>query len=271
MNLRLLSLLLIFAVSCAAPPVKETVVEDIKKAPEDTNIPGLERFFKRSEGDSIRAGQVIEKHNIIQQLTHLRLMDKGGKKYYLLERENITEMINAVTEGIYLDYVIINKHGDIIYTKKNDSLFGTNVNEGYEDTPLKKCFSMRRGVYFEDISLITPASKTYSLYVSTPVYVQQNFHGILVMLIDISKISEILEKNTDVVNRDGLIKITDDYTKINSRINNETDFNFAEILRDGAAEIEKPCGIIDLKTFRFNSISWILLKKKEQPLTSYNR
>ncbi len=267
MKFRILILLLISAVSCSAPPVKE----EVKVAVQDTNIPSLEKFFKRSEGDSIRAGQVIEKHNIVQQLTHLRLMDKGGKKYYLLERENITEMINAVTEGIYLDYVIINKHGDIIYTKKNDSLFGTNVNEGYEETPLKKCFSMRRGVYFEDISLITPGAKTYSLYVSSPVYVQQNFHGILVMLIDISKISEILEKNTDVVNSKGVIKITDDYSRINSMINENIGLNINDAVRDGAANMETSNEEIDLKTFNFNSISWILVKKKAQTLTSYNR
>lgn len=267
MKFRILALLLIFAVSCSAPPVKK----EITKAPEDTNISSLEKFFKRSEGDSIRAGQVIEKHNIIQQLTHLRLMDKGGKKYYLLERENITEMINAVTEGIYLDYVIINKHGDIIYTKKNDTLFGTNVNEGYEETPLKKCFAMRRGVYFEDVALITPGSETYSLYVSAPVYVQQNFHGILVMLIDISKISEILEKNTDVVNRDGVIKITDDYSRINSAIQENIGLKINDAVRDGEISMEKSAEEINLKSFNYNSISWILVKKKTQTLTSYNR
>jgi energy-converting hydrogenase A subunit M len=256
-----------FAVSCSAPPVKEA----IKKTAEDTSVSSLEKFFKRSEGDSIRAGQVIEKHNIIQQLTHLRLMDTGGKKYYLLERENITEMINSVTEGIYLDYVLINKHGDIIYTRKNDSLFGTNVNEGYEETPLKKCFTMRRGVYFEDVALITPASTTYSLYVSSPVYVQQNFHGILVLQIDISKISEILEKNTDVVNSKGIIKIADDYSRINSRVHETISLNLNDVMRDGKMSMETPTEEIDLKSFNFNSISWILVKKKTQTLTSYNR
>lgn len=267
MKFRFISLLLIFAVSCSAPPVKE----EVKVIPEDTNISSLEKFFKRSEGDSIRAGQVIEKHNIVQQLTHLRLMDTGGKKYYLLERENITEMINAVTEGIYLDYVIINKHGDIIYTKKNDSLFGTNVNEGYEETPLKKCFAMRRGVYFEDVALLTPASTTYSLYVSTPVYVQQNFHGILVLQIDISKISEILEKNTDVVNSKGIIKIADDYSRINSRVHENIGLNLDSAVRDGKISMETSTEEIDLKSFNFNSISWILVKKKTQTLTSCNR
>lgn len=266
MKPRILFLLLIFAISCSAPPVKEA-----KKSEQDTNISSLEKFFKRSETDSLRAGEVIQKRNIIQQLTHLKLMDKGGKKYYLLERENITAMINAVTEGIYLDYVLINKHGDIIYTKNNDSLFGTNVNEGYEATPLKKCFSMKRGVYFEDVSLITPASTTYSLYVSAPVYVEQNFHGILVLQIDISKIKEILEKDTDVINRDGIIKISSDYTMINSRIPGYSDLNLDEMNKDGRLPSVISTAEMDLKPFNFNSIQWLLVKKKTRELASCDR
>ncbi len=267
MKPKILFLLIVFALSCSAPPVKK----ETAKAEQDTNISSLEKFFKRSESDSLRAGEVIQKRNIIQQLTHLKLMDKGGKKYYLLERENITAMISAVTEGIYLDYILINKHGDIIYTKNNNSLFGTNVNEGYEATPLKKCFSMKRGVYFEDVSLLTPASTTYSLYVSAPVYVEQNFHGILVLQIDISKIKEILEKDTDVINRDGIIKITSDYSRINSRIPGYSDLNLDKTDKDGRPISVISTGEMDLKPFNFNSIQWLLVKKKAQELASCDR
>jgi len=258
MKFRILCLLFVFAVSCSVPAVKV----EVKKPGKDANVSVLKEFFVRSESDSVRAGAVIEKHNIIQQLTHLRLMDTGGKKFYLLERENITEMINSVTEGIYLDYVLINKHGDIIYTRNNDSLFGTNVNEGYEETPLKKCFVMRRGVYFEDVSLLTPTSSVYSLYVSTPVYVQQKFHGILVLQIDIFKINEILEKDTEIVNRKGIIKIAADTAKINSLMPGYSKINPDEIDRKAGIKIGGGNTDFDLKSFRFNSISWILVKKK---------
>ena len=267
MKMRLIPLILIVAFSCSAPSVKEEikpVIEQVKKIeqPADTNISTLEKFFKRSESDTSRAGAVIQRHNIIQQLTHLKLMDKGGKKFYLLERENITEMINSVTEGIYLDYILINKYGEIIYTKSNDSIFGTNVNEGYVETPLKKCFSNKGEIYFEDVALITPSSKTYSLYVSSPVYVQNSFHGILVMQIDISKIHELLERETDVINREGLIKVTSDRARINSIISNYTNFNINEIEKKGSMSILASGEEIDLRAFNFKSISWILVKKK---------
>ena len=256
MKIRLSLLLLVFALACSAPPVK-----NIEPAA-DNNVTTLEKFFQRSESDTARAGAVIQKHNIIQQLTHLKLMDRGGTKFYLLERENITEMINAVTEGIYLDYILINRHGDIIYTKSNDSIFGTNVNEGYEATPLRNCFANRGEIYFEDVSLITPASKTYSLYVSSPVYVQNSFHGILVMQIDISKVHELLEKETDVINREGLIKVASDSARINSQIGNYSDFNLSEIKETGSSRINAAGEELSLKAFNFRSISWIIVKKK---------
>ncbi len=258
MKFRILCLLLLFAVSCSAPPVTKM----IKKVEPDTNLSNLEKFFIRSESDSLRAGKVIEKYNIIQQLTHLKLMDRGGKKFYLLERENITEMINSVTEGIYLDYVLVNKHGEIIYTKNNNSLFATNVNEGYEDTPLKKCFAMKKGVYFEDVSLITPTAGTYSLYVSAPVYVQQNFHGILILQIDISKINALLEKDTDVINREGIVKITSDSAKINSKIVNYSNINLDEMDKKGILSMDTATEEMEIKPFNFKSISWIIVKKK---------
>jgi len=117
--------------SCSAPSPKVEAVKpsEVKKQSE---VDTLEKFFKRSENDSVKAGDVLQKHNIIQHLTHLRKMDRGGKKYYLLEKDDITEMIRSVTEGIYLDYILVNKNGDIVYTKNNDEMFGINVNTGYD-------------------------------------------------------------------------------------------------------------------------------------------
>jgi hypothetical protein len=186
--------------SCSSQPV-------IVDAPQSGDIYKLEKFFLRSETDSVNAGAVLEKYKIIQHLTHLRRMDTGGKKYYLLEKDDITKMINSVTEGIYLDYILINKHGDIIYTNKNKSLFGSNVNSGFEASPLYKCFMNRTGVYFGDVSYITPSSSIFSLYISSPVYVEGNFHGVLILQVDTKKISGILDNGTEVFSRDGIIRV----------------------------------------------------------------
>jgi hypothetical protein len=114
-------------------------------------------------------------------------MDSGGQKYYLLEKQDITEMINSVTEGIYLNYILINKIGDIVYSKNDDDLFGLNINKENDSTPIKKCFSNRGGIYFEDITNTVPLSEN-SLFISSPVYVEDDFHGVLILQVDVKKI-----------------------------------------------------------------------------------
>ena len=258
-------IILVLFLSCGTEPVKVEVkkVEEVK--PEVVKIGDLEileTFFKRSELDSNRAGKVLEKEKVIQHLTHLWKMDRGGKKYYLLEKDDITEMIKSVTEGIYLDYIMINKYGDIIYTRSNNELFGTNVNSGYEGTPLQKCFLNRTGVFFEDVSYIAPSSKIYSLYISSPVYVEGSFHGILILQVDIKKISEILEKETEIFSRDGIIRVTPVEKKIFTKYSGYDKIDMINLDANKVEVINQADGKLKFKKFNFREIDWILMNKE---------
>jgi len=241
-------------------PVEIIKLPEIIK-PDDMNI--LERFFKRSESDSIKAGNVLQKHKIIQHLTHLRKMDSGGKKYYLLEKDDITKMINSVTEGIYLDYIMINKNGDIIYTNRNDDLFGTNIYKGYEKTPLQKCFLSRTGVFFEDVSFIAPSSKIYSLYLSSPVYVEGNFHGVLILQVDIKKISEILDPEIEILSRDGVIRVSPFEERIFSKYSGIAVIDMKNLDSNGETFLEYAEGKLRFSKFKFKEIDWIIMKKEK--------
>ncbi len=245
----------IFFLSCSSEPVKIDV-------PQSGNIKNLEKFFIRSESDSVKAGAVLEKYKIIQHLTHLRRMDSGGKKYYLLEKDDITKMINSVTEGIYLDYILINKHGDIIYTNNNESLFGLNVNIGFETSPLYKCFMNRTGVYFGDVSFITPSSSVYSLYISSPVYVEGNFHGVLILQVDTKKISGVLDSGTEVISRDGIIRITPFDNRIFSKYSDFELIDMPSLDLTGVFVPEKNEEKFRFSKFEFKDINWILMNKE---------
>jgi len=256
--------LLIFPViflSCCTRPVK---VEDVKpvEVKKQSEVEILEKFFKRSENDSFKAGNVLQKHNIIQHLTHLRKMDRGGKKYYLLEKDDITEMIKAVTEGIYLDYILINKNGDIVYTRTNDELFGRNINSGYESSPVQKCFLKRSGVYFEDVSFIYPSSKIYSLYISTPVYVEGDFHGVLVFQVDTKKICEILEPGTEIFSRDGIIRVTALGDRIFLKYPGFQNIDINSLDSNGVTSSVFSDGKIRFLKFNYKEINWILANKE---------
>jgi hypothetical protein len=256
---RYIILIIVISLSCATPPEKK--VQIVKKEIfRSENLTRLQNFFKRSELDSIRAKNVIEKHRIIQHLSHLKKMDNGKRKYYLLEKENITEMIRSVTEGIYLDYILINKHGEIVYTKNNDELFGTNVNEGF-NPPLKKCFLNRDGVFFEDVSFILPSSKVYGLQISCPVVVEKEFHGTLILQVEINKINEILDSGTEIFSRDGIIRVTPFSERIFLKYS-----GFENILNSGFENnnpviVNLPAGKVIFSGFNYKEITWILAQK----------
>lgn len=250
----------VILLSYCTQPVKVEIVKPVE-VKKQSDVDALEKFFERSENDSIKAGNVLQKHNIIQHLTHLRKMDRGGKKYYLLEKDDITEMIKSVTEGIYLDYILINKDGDIVYTKKNDELFGINVNSGYDTSPVQKCFLKRSGVYFEDVSFINPSSKVYSLYISTPVYVEGNFHGVLVFQVDTKKICEILEPGTEIFSRDGIIRVTAFGDRIFSKFSGLQNIDMNSLDNNGVTSSVCTDGKIIFSKFNYKEINWILMNK----------
>ena len=254
----LLLISLIVLLSCVREDVR---IEDtnFKKS---TELDKLESFFKRSELDSIRACNIIKKHRIIQHLTHLRAMDSGGQKYYLLEKDDITEMINSVTEGIYSNYILINKIGDIVYSKNNDDLFGLNINKENEPVPIKRCFSNRGGVYFEDITNEAPLSKNYSLFVSSPVYVGEDFHGVLILQIDAKKINEILDTGTEILNRDGLFKVSPFEDKLLSKYSEFYKINLDILDKNEVFLLSTHNEKLKFSKFSFKNINWILMNRE---------
>ena len=256
----LLFLIILISISCSREIKSPEPISDNMDMQNLMDIKNLEAFFERSDHDAQMAMQVIEKHRIIQHLTHLKKMNSGGRKYYLLEKDSITEMIQSVTRGIYLDYILINRHGEIIYSRSNDDLFGQDVNTGYENTPLKRCFSMRgEETYFDDVSTITPGSSIYSLFVSKPVYIDNNFHGVLILQVDIQKIAELLEGGTDIISKEGIVRITSDNTPI---LSHHTSFPTIEAQAKAEGFFKDGTSIIYFEPFRFRNISWIVLTKK---------
>jgi hypothetical protein len=247
-------ILIIISVSCSAPPEKVQVFKS-------ENIAKLENFFKRSETDSIKARNVIEKHKIIQHLTHLKKMDNGGKKYYLLEKDNITEMIRSVTQGIYLDYILINKSGDIVYTRTNGELFGTNINNIY-DSPLKKCFINRGNVFFEDVSFSYPSTKVCSLHISSPIFVDGNFHGIFILQVEINKINEVLDNGTEIFSKDGIIRVTPFNDRVLLKYTGYENINMGDLESSGYIFINRPEGKIRFSIFNYKEITWIVAGKE---------
>ncbi len=248
----------VLILSCATSE-KQVITPTVTEPAFDLST--LEGFFKTAEADVFRAKQVVEKNKIIFNLTHLKLMNTGGRRYYLLERENITEMINAVTEGIYLDYILINKSGDIIYTRISESIFGCNINNGFEDTPLRKCYLSRAAVHFEDVSTMTTGSSILGMYVSVPVLSDGIFQGTLILQIDIERINRLFNDRTDIISREGLIRVTMDRTRILSQYSGFAGIDIPSLDKNSNWSDMSSGSRIDYSVFKYRDISWIIARR----------
>jgi len=255
---KIITLSVLFLLSCSAPVQK--VCEPLSfEALTDLTL--LEKFFRTSEEDVIRARDVVIRHGLIRNLSHLKKMNSGGTKYYLLERENITEMINAVTAGVYLDYIIINSGGDIIYTKSNNDIFGNNVNTGFNDTPVRKCFYSREGVHFEDVDMLTHSSNVLGLYVSVPVITEGAYQGSLILQIDIAGINRLFDSYTDIISREGTIRVTENRGRILSPYHAFSEIDFECLDRNRSWTTGNSEKHVNYSLFNYKNISWIIARE----------
>ncbi len=194
-----------FIASCASAPAI---------TPE---IGPLEEFFARCRSDMEKAKKVIVNHDLVKNLTHLQRMADGGDKYYLLERENITAMIRAVTVGVYFDFILINKQGAVVYSMANHAVFGKNVLTQLGKTALRDCYENRDTAIYLGTASILPADDRYTNAVSSKVSGANIMPGIFVLIIDASKIQEIIGEKASIIDSSGNYVLTGDREKINTR------------------------------------------------------
>ncbi|HOO72527.1 MAG TPA: hypothetical protein PK926_12265 [Spirochaetota bacterium] len=250
---KIITLLLVIITSCS-PQVKEEQRDLVVKT--------LEDFFIRCEQDIERASKVILDHDIIKNLTHLKMMNAGGRKYYLLERESISDMINAVTEGVYADYILINKEGDIIYTRTNDDIFGKNVRTSLAKTPLKACYENRDiPVFFQDVTPLSDANGEYYIFVSTKVKGGNTFPGIFILQFDVEKLREVLDKKTDIIGADGLFRLSGKPITPYTPYEYFSNINAPNPKNGDRGVFSRPGGTTSYRFFSHDTINWILIRE----------
>ena len=259
-------LIILFYPACSSGPVKkaDSGKQEIIPTGDFIDVKTIEDFFRRCEKDINRAREVIIKRDLIKNLTHLQNMDSGGKKYYLLERENITGMIKAVTENTYHDFILINKSGTVIYTMKSDDLFGKNVRTTLKSTPLNRCYENRNsGIHLEDMSISESLGNIYAIFISTKVTGDNSFPGIFILQVGADKIAELLSKKTAVIGTDGRYRIIHDREKM------LLDYPYADRITVGAGPENDRIyrfnlpgkGDIHYRFFKFKNLSWIIVSE----------
>ncbi len=238
---------------------------DEKKVTEDfIDVKSVNDFFRRSERDVARAREIVISRDLVKNLTHLQNMNAGGDRYYLLERENITKMIKAVTENVYFDFILINKSGTVIYTMRNEEIFGRNVKSYLKNTALGRCYDNRSNdIHVEDVTDFESMGRGNFIFFSTKVSGQNTFPGIFILQTGTDKIEDLLDKKTSIIGRDGKYRISHNHAII------YRDYPYAEKLLavlqhdvKGVFNLNIPeRGTITFSPVSFKNIFWILLSE----------
>ncbi len=257
-NSQFIIILLIFIAAC-----KITAIKTEKPADGKMPITNIIEFFKQSKNDMLNAKKVIIDKDLVINLSHLNFMNAGGKKYYLLERENITKMIESVTRTVYEDFILINKKGKIIYTKKNDDIFGKTIGGLLKNTPVMAAYKHRNiAINYEDVAEFLPGSSKYGFFISSKVSGRKSFPGIFILQVSLAKLQSLLIKNQFIVGQDGTIRVSNSHKPMQS-------FNcFANIKVKQVGSIDEELSFNcngDSYVYRiFNSahIHWYIITKK---------
>jgi hypothetical protein len=230
--------------------------------PPKINPDSLINFFRVCEIDIHNATRVIVERDIVRNLTHLQRMNQGGRKYYLLEREAISEMIKAVTKGLYEDFILINRHGTVVYSMVNDTIFAKGVKTYLVDTPLYDCFVNTVGdIYIKDITESPILSENPNLFISSPVVKENSLHGIFILQVDIKKIEEVMGTNSFIIDSEGTYRVS----RYREKIFNP--FPYFDKMSLSALSYKQVLPLIaEGKTyscypFTFKNLSWIVISE----------
>ncbi|MBP7604034.1 MAG: hypothetical protein KBA15_08910 [Spirochaetes bacterium] len=218
----------------------------------------LAEFFNLCARDASSGARVVEKHDIVKMLTHFLRMDGGGKKYYLLEREHISEMILAVTEGLYSDFILINRHGVVVYSRENDEIFGKNVRTGLSESPLARCFAQQdRALHVEDVAVFPSGSGRYGIFISSRIEVENTFHGIFILQAGVEKVEGYLDAGTEIVDYEGRYRVTPRKELMLS------DHPLRERMKPGVpGQFTDGAKKYESTPFEFNGIRWMIVGER---------
>ncbi len=222
----------------------------------------LKVFFAQCEKDINRAAEVVVEHDLIKNLTHLSEMNHGGRKYYVLERENTTRMISAVTGGIYSDYILLNRSGRVIYTRTNDRIFGMNVRGSYlQSTPLKRCYENRNGIHIEDSSRISSNDNGYYLFISRKVSGGNSMPGILILQVNVNRLWQLLGEQTVAIDHTGTLRLSRNQEHISRPYDHANLINFnpspEERIKD---HLVRSRTSLSYSYFDYRNLSWVLVR-----------
>jgi hypothetical protein len=225
------------------------------------DVSPLKSFFQLCESDLEKAAKVIVENDMVKNLSHLQRMDNGGNKYYLLEREAITAMIKSVTEGVYSDFILINRDGIVVYTMTNDKLFAGNVKTTLGKTALAACYENRdTSPYIVTVPSLPSDTGCY-IAVSSKVKGGNTMPGIFILMVDIQKIHKLIGEKSCIIGSNGNYEVAGDRRVINTHYSDFDKIDLSASYDEVAIRcFSRPSGRnVIYRFFHYSNLLWILV------------
>lgn len=185
--------------ACCIVPLscQNTSLEVKAVAPVPVHKAALSETFLR---DIDNASKVINDNNLMLNLTHLQLMDKGGKKYYLLEKETISYLLSSVTKNLYQDIILVNWEGVVIYSMRNDGIFSKNIADAGAPSPLSNPYksAMEGNLYASECA----ESPNKECIIASPLDKDEKRWGVIVLIVKSGCTSAVIAQKAKLSSSD---------------------------------------------------------------------
>ncbi|HON79996.1 MAG TPA: hypothetical protein PK544_16015 [Spirochaetota bacterium] len=183
------TILVCFAAAAILSCSTQTTTSVKKQAPGEQHKNPLLSRYSFDIQNTIR---IINENNLIETLTHLQKMNGGGSKYYLLERETISQMIKSTSRESYDDLILVNRGGTVIYSMSDHSIFAKNIRFFFITSPLRQCYDISiRGETCVNPSTVAAGS---SRFLSVPVTFEESIRGVLIFQLGQGPVSALQAK-----------------------------------------------------------------------------
>ena len=219
-------------------------------------------FFDRYIEDLERAGSVVRKRELIKNLSHLQKMNAGGKRYYLLERESITELLQSITIEKYDDIILTGRGGRVLYSMHDDSLFNTVISRDDDGSPLNQCYKngIKGNIYIHPPSEYPGLSSPVSLFIAYPVIIDRDTSGLLIAVIDTALLVSEKPKRVIVLNYSGRIAVTKSINELGKSVISEK--HLVDLEANGSpVSIKYEKKLYELQPFNYLNIHWLVTER----------
>ena len=223
----------------------------------------LHLFFKHVKADLDTYGNIALQEDLVKLLSHFKDMDSGGKRYYLIERENITKMIESSTQKIYSDYILLDAKGNVIYSKSNNHIFSTNLDKKVNTHSLLPNLLNDDYKYYITEPLKIEGFYSKIILVCTKISSAKTFPGFAILQFDIDKINSLLEKNEFVLNSTGNCLFANEFQSTGNlyKYFSHLEPNNLHISKYNSAKINNKLSLI-YGSFAMENINWIFVEEK---------